>query len=67
MTFINTNGYIPFGNPVSSITSTIMPNPSPFMMKSLFSNNSGVVYKVGSLSVGNAGSVRNAGIKSRRT
>jgi len=67
MNFINSNGYIQFGNPVPNITSKVLPKPRPFMMKSLFSNNSNVVYKAGSLSLGNVGTVRNIGTKSRRT
>lgn len=67
MIFINSNGYIPFGNPVPNITSKVLPKPRAFMMKSLFSDNSRIVYKAGSLSLGNAGTVRNIGTKSRRT
>jgi len=66
MNFINSNGYIQFHNPVANITSKVLPKPRAFMMKSLFSDNSRVVYKAGSLSIGNAGTVRNASIKSRR-
>ena len=64
---INSNGYIQFWNPVSAITSKKLPKTRPFMMKSLFSDNSLVCYKPGSLSMGTATSVRNASVKSRRT
>lgn len=67
MTSINSNGYIQFWNPVPAITSKTLPKHRPFMMKSLFSDNSLVCYKPGSLSMGTGGTVRNLSVKSRRT
>jgi len=67
MPTINSNGYIQFWNPVPAITSKTLPKPRAFMMKSLFSNNSLVCYKPGSLSMGTGGTVRNLSVKSRRT
>ena len=67
MPALNSNGYIQFWNPVPAITSKTLPKPRPFMMKSLFSNNSLVCYKPGSLSMGTGGTVRNLSVKSRRT
>lgn len=67
MPSINSNGYIQFWNPVPAITSKTLPKTRPFMMKSLFSNNSLVCYKPGSLSMGTGGTVRNLSTKSRRT
>jgi hypothetical protein len=63
---INSNGYIQFWNPVPGITSKTLPKPRAFSMKSLFSDNSRVCYKAGSLSMGTATSVRNASVKSKR-
>jgi len=66
MNFVNTNGYIELWNPVSVQFQNTIPVTRPFMMKSLFSNNANVLYKINSLSTGSGG-VRNSGIKSRRT
>jgi len=67
MPVVNSNGYIQFWNPVPAITSKRLPKTRPFMMKSLFSDNSLVCYKPGSLSMGTGGTVRNLSVKSRRT
>ena len=67
MPAIHSNGYIQFWNPVPAITSKTLPKPRAFMMKSLFSDNSLVCYKPGSLSMGTGGTVRNLSAKSRRT
>jgi hypothetical protein len=65
---VNTNGYISFWNPVSVNYQTTIPTTRSFMMKSLFSDNSNILYKQGSGSstTGSAG-VRNSSVKSRRT
>jgi hypothetical protein len=67
MTVVNSNGYIQLWNPVPAITSKVLPPVRPFMMKSLFSDNSLVCYKPGSLSMGTANTVRNSSVKSKRT
>lgn len=58
---------IDFSNPVSVRTSPNMPVVKPFSMKSLFTDNSRVVYKKGSLPSGGVGTVRNATRKGQRT
>jgi hypothetical protein len=65
---VNTNGYIELSNPVSVNFQDTIPKTQPFMMKSLFSNNTNVLYKIGSgsSSTGSSG-VGNSRIKSRRT
>jgi hypothetical protein len=66
MKFVNTNGYIEYGNPVSVIFDNYL-YPRTSMTKSLFANNSMVYYKNNSLSTGSGGSgVRNSSVKSRR-
>jgi hypothetical protein len=61
-------GYIQFPtNPVKNIPSTIIPTPKPFSMQSIFSNNSQVVYKPGSLAPGGVGTVKNSSMKSKKT
>lgn len=61
---MSSRGYILFTNPVyNQFSSTVPPNPPqtyPWMMKSLFSDNSRVLYKPHSLSSGNVGTVRNS-------
>ena len=66
--FVNTNGYIEVSNPVSVNFQSTIPATRSFMMKSLFSNNTNVLYKTGSgsSSTGSSG-VGNSRIKSRRT
>jgi hypothetical protein len=61
--------YIFFTNPVRSANHQIIPSqivPFNINMKSLFSDNSKVYYKKGSLTTSGAGSVRNSSIKSKR-
>jgi hypothetical protein len=58
--------YIYFTNPNTITNSTRLPQVSRLSMKPLFSDNSMVCYKPGSLSMGTAGTVRNARIKSKR-
>jgi len=41
--------------------------PNRFTMKSIFSNNAAVCYKPHSLAPGGVGTVRNSGLKSRKT
>lgn len=60
------NSYIQFSNPVS-VTFTTIPAMKPMTMKSLFSNNSAVYYKPGSLVSGGVGTVRNARMKWKNT
>ena len=43
------SSYIEFSNPPSMIYQRTVPVVNPFMMKSLFTDNSRVVYKQGSL------------------
>jgi len=61
--------YIQFSNPVS-VQFRMWPAPSANLAKTLgkplFTDNSLVYYKPGSLSAGGVGSVRNIGVKSRR-
>ena len=66
--FVNTNGYIEVSNPVIMSFQSTIPTTPRFMMKSLFSNNANILYKVGSGSstTGSSG-VCNSSIKSRRT
>ena len=59
--------YIQYTNPVSVRTSKLMPVTSSMSMQSLFTDNSKVVYKKGSLPSGGVGTVRNATIKANRT
>jgi len=54
------SGYIQFGNPVSMTFSRTVPVTAPFMMKSMFTDNSKVVYKTGSLASGGVGTVVNS-------
>ena len=61
------NQYIEFSNPVSVQFTRKLPAVKPFMMKSLFTDNSKVCYKPGSLAPGGVGTVRNSAIKSRKT
>jgi hypothetical protein len=57
--------YVEFGSPVSIAYSRTVPITPAFMMKSLFTDNSRVVYKPGSLAAGGVGSVANSRRKSR--
>jgi len=59
--------YIQFSNPVS-VQFRLWTNPlaAKTLGKPLFTDNSLVYYKPGSLSAGGVGSVRNIGVKSRR-
>ena len=60
--------YIEFSNPVKSNSSYVVPKVLlKFSMKSLFSNNSLVCYKIGSLASGGVGSVKNCRHKSKNT
>jgi hypothetical protein len=59
--------YIYFKNPVYNQFSATVPITAPFMMKSLFSDNSLVVYKRGALSYGNVKTVSNSRAVARRT
>jgi hypothetical protein len=61
--------YIFFSNPVRSATHQIIPSqnaPFNINMKSLFTDNSKVYYKPGSLTTSGAGTVRNSRMKSKR-
>jgi len=60
------SGYIEFGNPMF-VDFNFKPKMKPMTMKSLFSNNSLVYYKKGSLAPGGIGTVANSRIKSRLT
>ncbi len=60
------SSYIQFTNPVS-VTFTTNPSVNPMTMKSLFSNNSAVYYKPGSLASGGVGTVRNSRLKWKQT
>jgi hypothetical protein len=62
-----TGNYVYFKNPVYNQFSATVPITAPFMMKSLFSDNSLVVYKPGSLSYGNVKTVSNSRAVARRT
>ena len=62
--------YISAGNPTAYVgpnTPYVATSPFPFSMKSLFTDNSLVFYKPGSLSVSGGGTVVNARSKSKRT
>jgi len=59
-------GYIFFNNPVINNFTTKQPYIPAFTMKSIFSNNSNVYYKPGSLASGGVGTVINSRNKSRR-
>ena len=63
------SSYIEFSNPVPMNYSKTVPvtKPYPFMMKSLFTDNSQVVYKQGSLASCGVGSVRNSSHKGKHT
>ena len=52
--------HIDFSNPVSMTFSRTVPVTPAFMMKSLFTDNSRVVYKAGSLASGGVGTVTNS-------
>jgi hypothetical protein len=54
------SSYIEFSNPPSMIYQRTVPVVNPFMMKSLFTDNSRVVYKQGSLASGGVGTVSNS-------
>ena len=58
--------YIYFTNPNSITNSSRLLSVPRFSMKPLFSDNAMVCYKPGSLAKGTAGTVRNAGAKSKR-
>jgi hypothetical protein len=58
--------YIHFTNPNRITNSPQLPSVTRFSMKPLFSDNAMVCYKPGSLAKGTAGTVRNAGAKSKR-
>ena len=61
-------GYIQFPtNPVKNVTSKTMPMVNTLSMKSLFTDNSKVVYKHGSLAPGGVGTVKNSRMKSVKT
>lgn len=65
---VNTNGYIPFWNPVSVRYQSTIPTTRSLMMKSLFTDNANILYKQGSgSSITGSSGVRNSSIKSRRT
>ena len=66
--FVNTNGYVELSNPVNVQFQKTIPATPRFMMKSLFSNNTNVLYKAGSgSSTAGSSGVCNSRIKSRRT
>lgn len=61
-------GYIQFTNPVSIQFSRTIPEVQPrFSMKTLFSDNSLILYKPGSLPSSGAGTVTNSRNKGKRT
>lgn len=60
-------GYIQFSNPVSVQFTRILPVQPRFSMKSIFSDNSRVYYKQGSLASGGVGTVKNASHKGKKT
>uniref|UniRef100_A0A6C0HI12 Uncharacterized protein n=1 Tax=viral metagenome TaxID=1070528 RepID=A0A6C0HI12_9ZZZZ len=59
------SSYIEFNTPPSMTYSRTVPVAPAFMMKSLFTDNSKVVYKPGSLAAGGVGTVKNTRHKSR--
>ena len=60
--------YIYFSNPVSIKNSNVLPIASKMTIQSLFSDNSLVYYKTGTLApCGGANTVRNSRVKARRT
>lgn len=61
------NKYIDFGNPVSMNYNHTIPKVPRFMMKTLFTNNSQIFYKPGSLASGGVGTVKNNRFKSKYT
>ena len=61
------SSYIEFSNPPSMKYQRTVPVVKPFMMKSLFTDNSRVVYKQGSLAPGGVGTVANSRRKARYT
>jgi hypothetical protein len=61
------SSYIEFSNPPSMTYQRTVPAVKPFMMKSLFTDNSRVVYKQGSLASGGVGTVKNSRRKSKYT
>jgi YVTN family beta-propeller protein len=61
------NKYIDFGNPVSMNYNHTIPKVPRFMMKTLFTNNSQIFYKPGSLASGGVGTVKNNRYKSKNT
>uniref|UniRef100_A0A6C0JX93 Uncharacterized protein n=1 Tax=viral metagenome TaxID=1070528 RepID=A0A6C0JX93_9ZZZZ len=61
------SSYIEFSNPPSMTYYRTVPVPPAFTMKSLFTDNSRVVYKAGSLAPGGVGTVTNSRRKSKYT
>jgi hypothetical protein len=61
------NKYIDFGNPVNMNYNYTIPKVPRFMMKTLFTNNSQIFYKPGSLASGGVGTVKNNRFKSKYT
>lgn len=64
------SGYIQFNNPVQfqfKLYPTAAALRAKAINKPLFTNNAQVYYKPGSLPSGGVGSVRNSGVKGRRT
>ena len=61
------SSYIEFSNPPAMTYSRTVPVAPAFMMKSLFTDNSRVVYKPGSLAPGGVGTVANSRRKSKYT
>jgi len=59
--------YVEVGNPVRVKFSNTVPITHVFGMKSLFSDNSWVVYKQGSLASGGVGTVKNSRHKGKHT
>ena len=59
------SSYIEFSNPPSMTYSRTVPIAPAFMMKSLFTDNSRVVYRPGSLAAGGVGTVINSRHKAR--
>jgi len=60
-------GYIQFTNPVSVQFTRTVPVQPRFSMTPLFSDNSRVYYKQGSLASGGVGTVKNASHKGKKT
>ena len=60
-------GYIQFTNPVSVQFTRTVPVQPRFSMTSLFSDNSRVYYKQGSLASGGVGTVKNSSHKGKKT